>query len=182
MADADTLKQKILLLLLGGLALGFTYHPGRQWKIIKSVKREWQKIDEKKLWREIRKLYRSSLVEKRENPDGSFTFVLSQKGKAKTLNFQFEKMRLEKKNWDGKWRLVIFDIPEKIKPARDALREKLKKLGFYELQKSVFVFPYKCEDEIDFVIEFFEMRRHVRTVLAEKIDNELHLKKIFKLI
>lgn len=182
MTDTNTLKQKILLLFLGGLAIGFTYHPGRHWKIIKSVRREWKKINEKELWREIRKLYRSRLVEKRENPDGSFTFVLSRKGKAKSLNFQFEKMRLEKKDWDGKWRLVVFDVPEKIKPARDALREKLKKLGFYELQKSVFVFPYKCEDEIDFVIEFFEMRRYVRTVLAEKIDNELHLKKIFGLV
>ncbi len=69
-----------------------------------------------------------------------------------------------------------------MKRSRDALREKLKELGFYELQKSVFVFPYKSEDEIDFIIEFFEMRQYVRTILAEKIDNELHLKKIFKMI
>ncbi|MDP3093860.1 MAG: CRISPR-associated endonuclease Cas2 [bacterium] len=182
MVKLNTLTKKVLLLLAGGLALGCTYHPGRQWKIIRSVNREWKKINEKELWREIRKLYRSRLVEKKENPDGSLTFVLSTKGKIKTLNFRFEKICLQRENWDKKWRLVIFDIPERLRQARDALREKLKQLGFYELQKSVFVFPYECEDEIDFVIEFFEMRQYVRTILAEKIDNELHLKKIFDLI
>jgi len=178
----NVLKQKILLLLAGGLLLGFTYQPRRQWRILKEVSREWKKIDEKALKEEIRVLYRSKLVQRKENTDGSFSFVLSEKGKIKTLTFQFEKMRLERGNWDGKWRVVIFDIPEKRKRSRDALRDKLKELGFYELQKSVFVFPYECDDEINFVIEFFEMRQYVRTILAERIDNELHLKRIFKLV
>ncbi len=182
MAEFNALKQKILLLLFGGLAIGFTYHPRRQWQIIKSVSREWRRINKNKLQEEIRKLYRSKLIERKENSDGSFTFVLSTKGKIKTLNFRFEEIRLSRKDWDGKWRLVVFDIPEKLRRARDALREKLKELGFYELQKSVFVFPYQCEDEIDFVIEFFEMRRYVRTILAERIDNELHLKEVFGLV
>lgn len=182
MAELNILKQKILLLLAGGLALGFTHHPRKQWQIVKEISREWKKIDEKMLQEEIRKLYRSKLIERKENPDGSFTFVLSKKGEIRSLSFKFEKMRLERKNWDGKWRLVIFDIPEKRKRGRDALRGKLKEIGFRELQKSVFVFPYECEDEIEFIIEFFEMRQYVRTILAERIDNELHLKKIFRLI
>jgi DNA-binding transcriptional regulator PaaX len=76
---------------------------------------------------------------------------------------------------------VVFDIPEKLKRGRDALREKLKELGFYELQKSVFVFPYECRDEIEFIIEIFELRKYVRFGVLEEIDNELHLKKIFEL-
>ena len=56
---------------------------------------------------------------------------------------------------DGEWRIVIFDIPEKFKKAREALRMKLKELGFLELQKSVFIFPYECEDEINFIVEVF---------------------------
>jgi CRISPR-associated endonuclease Cas2 len=181
MAALNILRQKILLLFLTGFVLSFSYNPKKQWRIIKAAGREWRRIDERALKDEIQKLYRSRLVNRKENADGSFTFTLSKEGKSKILNFQFEKMRLEKKNWDKKWRLVIFDIPEKIRPARDALRNKLKELGFYELQKSVFVFPHECEDEIDFVIEFFEMRRYARTILADKIDNELHLKQIFKI-
>jgi len=91
-------------------------------------------------------------------------------------------MKIERKDWDGRWRIVVFDIPEKMRRSRDVLRDKLERLGFYELQKSVFVFPYQCEDEINFIIEYFNLRQYVRTGILEKIDNDLHLKKIFKLI
>jgi len=180
--ELNAIKQKILLLLAGGLALGFTYNPKKQWKIIREVSREWRKINEKTLQEEIRKLYRSRLIVRKENPDGSFSFILNERGKLRVLNYRFEEMILKQEEWDEKWRLVIFDIPEKKKISRDALREKLKKLGFYELQKSVFIFPYECRDEIDFIIEFFELRPYVRIILATEIDNELHLKKVFKLV
>ena len=178
----STIKQKILLLLFAGLALGYTYLPRRQWKILKGVAREWKKIDEKKLKEEIRKLYQSKLVEIKEHPDKSYTLILTAKGKLKALSYHFQEMKIKSGNWDGKWRIVVFDIPEKLRKGRDALREKLKELGFYELQKSVLVFPYQCQDEIEFIIEFFNLRKYVRFGILEYIDNELHLKKIFKLI
>ncbi len=74
-----------------------------------------------------------------------------------------------------------FRHTRKIK-ARDALRERLKNLGFYELQKSVFVFPYECQDEVNFLIEFFNLRKYVRYAVVESIDNDLHLRKIFNLL
>src|SRR3989344_3239456 len=49
--------------------------------------------------------------------------------------------------WDKKWRIVIFDIPQKFNKERNRFRYKLKNTGFYMLQKSVFVFPYPCEEE-----------------------------------
>lgn len=176
------IKEKILLILSSGLALGFTYSPNKQYKILKFAAKEWQKINERELNKEIRELYNSRLVKARENPDGSFTYVLTKKGKLKALTYQFQDMEINKSKWDGKWRVVIFDIPEKLKKSRDVLRWKLKQLEFYELQKSVFVFPYQCQDEIDFIIEFFNLRKYVRYGTLESIDNDLHLRKIFKLI
>lgn len=181
MSEDNNLKEKILLLFFAGLSLSFTYSLHKQWRIFKEVGREWRKINDRKLRLEIRKLYQSKLLERKENADGSFSFILTNKGKIRAITYRFDEMKIEKKDWDGKWRIVIFDIPEKIRKGRDALRDKLKKLGFYELQKSVFVFPYECEDEIDFIIEFFNLRRYVRSGVLEKIDNDLHLKKIFKL-
>ena len=177
----SAIKQKILLLLVNGIALGFTYTPKQQYKIFKDLARGWKAIDRKKLREEIRNLYRSRLVEIKENPDRSFTYVLTDKGKLKTLTYHFQNMEIERGNWDRKWRVVIFDIPEKLRKARDALREKLKELGFYELQKSVFVFPHECQNEIDFLIEFFDIRRYVRYGILEFIDTDLHLRKIFHL-
>lgn len=179
--DYSPLKEKILLLFFGGLALGCTYSIRRQWKILRWVAREWKKIDEKTLIEEVRKLYRSKLVAKKENQDGTFSFVLTDKGKLKTLTYRFEEIKIKKKDWDGKWRLVVFDIPEKLRRGRDALRDKLKELGFYELQKSVFILPFDCQNELEFLIEFFNLRRYVRFALLETIDNEPHLKQIFEL-
>jgi DNA-binding transcriptional regulator PaaX len=176
------IREKILLLLFSGIAFGYSYTIHRQWRIIEGVAQEWKKIEKRKLQEEIRKLYRTKILEIKENPDKSYTIVLTQKGKIKALTYHFQNMIIKRENWDGKWRIVIFDIPEKIKKARDALREKLKELGFYELQKSVFVFPYECRDEIEFIIEFFNLRKYVRIGILESVDNELHLKKIFKLI
>ncbi len=175
-------KQKILLLLLAGLAFGYSYTPQQQWRTLKQTHQEWKKINEKKLRDEIRQLYQSKLIGKRENPDQSITLFLTNKGKFKALTYHFEKMRINQDNWDDKWRIVVFDIPEKLKKGRDALRRKLKELGFYELQKSVFIFPFECQNEIEFIIEFFGLRRYVRVGILEHIDNEAHLKKIFKLI
>lgn len=177
-----SLRQKILLLLYAGVALGFTYTPKQQCKILKTLSREWKKIDRENLKKEVRNLYRSKLIEGKENPDGSFTYVLTDKGKIKAFTYHFQEMKIKKTSWDGKWRVVIFDIPEKLRTSRNALREKLKKLGFYELQKSVFVFPCECKDEIDFIIEFFNLRKYVRYGIFEFIDNDLHLRKIFRLI
>lgn len=175
-------KQKILLLLFSGIAFGFTCNPGQQWKLLKGISREWKKINEKKLKQAINELYRSKVIARKENSDKSYTLILTEKGKIKALTYHFQEMKIERKNWDGKWRCVIFDIPEKLRQGRDALRDKLKKLGFHELQKSVFIFPYGCQEEIEFIVEFFDLKKWVRFAVLETIDNELHLKKIFRLI
>jgi len=182
MSEISFIKQKILLSLMAGLAIGLTYTPKKHLQIIKGLQKEWKKINQKKLEKEIQALYRSKLIQLKENPDETFTMILTERGKSRILKYHFDQMKIEKRNWDEKWRMVIFDIPEKIRKGRDALREKLKKLGFYELQKSVFVFPYECKDEIDFLIEFFNLKRYVRYGILEKIDNDLHLRKVFGLI
>ena|SRR3989338_1246315 len=176
------LSQKILLILLSGLALSFAYTSRQYWRAVKIAGKEWKNINKKEVQDEIRKLYQSKLVKKKENLDGSITMVLTDKGKLKALTYKFDEMKIEKKDWDGKWRLLIFDIPEKIRQGRNSLREKIKQIGFYELQKSAFIFPYNCKDEIDFIIEFYRLRKYARFAVLESIDNEKHLKQIFSLL
>ncbi len=180
--NLSPIKQKILLLICSGLAIGLTYSPKKHLKIIKYFSKEWKNINEKTLNQKIRELYRSRLVDIRQNSDGILTLTLTANGKLKALSYNFEKMKINSNVWDKKWRIVVFDIPEKLRRGRDALRKKLKDLGFHELQKSVLVFPFECFDEIDFLIEFFGLRKYVRYGILESIDNDLHLKKIFKII
>jgi len=178
----STIKKKILLLLFSGLEFSYSYTPNRQWRVLKNLSRKWKEINKKELTKEIANLYKSKMIGRKENSDGSITIVLTEKGKLNTLNYYFESMKIKKENWDGKWRIVSFDIPEKKRRGRDALRKKIKELGFCELQESLWVYPYECKNEIDFIIEYFNLRKYVRFAILNYIDNELHLKEIFKLI
>lgn len=174
-------NKKILLLLFKGLEFGYSYTFRNQWKVLDSLSKEWEKIDERELKNKINQLYRSRAIKRKENPDGSVSIFLTEKGKVKALNYVFEDIKIKKSKWDGMWRIVTFDIPEKKRAGRDALREKIKQAGFYELQKSVWICPYDCKNEVDFIVEFFDLRKYVRFCILSFIDNELHLKKIFKL-
>jgi len=177
-----TTQRKILLLLLAGLALGLTRSPKKHWWILKQIPKEWRKENRQAIERAINSLYVSHLIKEKNYKDGTTTFILSENGKQRTLKFNIDKMEIKRPTqWDKKWRVVMFDIPEKLRQMRDSLRLHFKKIGLIELQKSVFVYPYPCSREIEFILEFYNARKHVRFVLAEKIDNQLHLMKKFDL-
>lgn len=53
-------------------------------------------------------------------------------------------LQQEDREWDGRWRVVIFDIPEKRRGARDVLRYRLKQWGFTPWQRSVWVSRKNC--------------------------------------
>ncbi len=112
--------------------------------------------------KDLRRLQERKLIDFREEAGGILKITLTRRGQEVILRYNFEELKIKRpRHWDGKWRLVIFDIPESHKRAREALRWKLKQLGFYPLQKSVFIHPFPCEDEIDFVSEVFGIRRHL---------------------
>lgn len=73
--------------------------------------------------------------------DERLVYRLTDKGKQKAV---WESVRIEEGKWDGKWRIVIFDIPEKRKQARHLLRSSLKKWGFKPWQKSVWATKANC--------------------------------------
>ncbi len=178
----ENTKEKILLLLLGGLAFGCSYTPGKQWMVLKTVSREWSKLDKKELRMGINDLYKIDMVDKEKGSNGFIAVKLTEKGKLRALNVQLKSLKNKKVKWDGKWRMVSFDVPEKLKKGRDNLRYKLKGIGFCELQKSVLVFPYDCEKEMSLLIKLFDLKKYVRFGVLESIDNELDLKKTFKLL
>ena len=175
-------QKKILLLLLGGLALGLSGNPRQYFKTMTQIGKEWDKINRQSLQRAIRSLYESKLTDIEEIKDGTIKMVLTDQGKKKALSYKLSEMKVKKpKYWDLKWRVVVFDIPEDLRTVREILRTYLRQLGFYQLQRSVFVIPYECNDELDFLIELYDIRKYVRRFIASGVDNELHLKDIFDL-
>lgn len=176
------LKQRVILLLAAGLTLGFSHSPRVHVKIWKNLPKAWKAIGRITLRRIIKEFKYKRLVDFKEEQDGTVTVTLTKLGEHHALRYDPEnvKIRIPRK-WDKIWRVVVFDIPEKKKRARDALRWELKKLGFFELQKSVWIFPYECDDAIDFLTEFFEIRDHVRVLEVSNISHDADLKLHFTL-
>jgi len=162
--------------------LSLTRRPDAYFRIVKGMVKEWRKINERNLRIAIKNLYKSKMVDFRENQDGTVLTILTDKGKKRILKYDIDKIEIKKPmRWDKLWRLVIFDIPEDKNLGRKALAAKLKELGFYPMQKSVFIHPYECKDEIDFIIEIFELSPYVRFLRVKDIDIELDLKERFHL-
>jgi hypothetical protein len=172
--------ENILLLLMGGVALGCSYTPGMQSRVFKAVSKEWKRINGKELKEGIDYLYRLKYIDKKGAGYDIGELELTQKGRLKSLDCRLNNIKNKKEKWDGKWRMVSFDIPEKYRQGRDALRDKLKSIGFRELQKSVLVAPYNCREEMMLLIELFKLEKYVRFGVLEYLDNEIYLKGLYK--
>lgn len=140
-----------------------------------------KKYKTKSVYSSLKRMQNQRLIEITDNGDET-TISITEKGKKKFLSYNFETMTvLIPKKWDGKWRIVGFDIPEKKKQAREALRNKMRELGFMTLQKSLFVLPYDCKKEIEFIGEFFRVNKYIIYVEATFINNQEYYKEQFGL-
>jgi len=85
------------------------------------------------------------------------------------------------KKWDGRWRVVIFDIKESRSRTRFLLRKTLSQIGFIRLQNSVWLYPHDCEDLISLLKVDFKIGKDVLYMIVEKLENDWHLRKTFNL-
>ncbi len=115
--------------------------------------------------------------------EGGWTTRLTPKGQtfADKLD-EADRICIKKpERWDGRWRIVIFDIWERRRPVRDKLRRMLQKAGFIKIQDSVWVHPYECEELVVFLRTEMRLGTGVLYIVAEGIENDAKLKKHFKL-
>lgn len=134
----------------------------------------------KSVYRALYRMKQQKLIKIKKDNGTKTTIEITEQGRKRLKKYDLDNLTLEKpKRWGGKWRIVSFDIPEKRKNAREALRNKLRDLEFYALQKSLFVSPSPCQDEIDFIAEVFKVSRNITYFETSKISNEWRLKKHF---
>lgn len=129
----------------------------------------WKNINRKELGVIIKRLEKQEMISIIEE-DGKTKIEITEKGKRRLLAYDFENMTLSAKRPDGKWRLIIFDIPEDKKRNRDALRKKLLQLDCIRLQDSVFACAYPCKKEVDFLGHFLEISDYITLVKVDSIE------------
>ena len=130
----------------------------------------------------ISRLYKSKFVKK----DYNNILILTEEGEKESLRAFIEvESALHRKgesSWDGGWRMVFFDIPEEKRKHRDYLRKILKLIGFYEFQRSIWVYPYPVPQFLKSFIFEKEIKPHVRFITTNSIDNDKDLRIIFGLM
>lgn len=176
-------KEKFLALLKLGTVLFVAFTAPGALRIFKDKFEDdsWEEYYPSSIKRTAQKLWRKGYVEiKTEGKDS--VVKLTNKGRVEILKNNLDTLEIKKPNsWDKQWRLVIFDIPEKEKAKREIFRDKLKRLGFFQMQESVFVFPYPCEKELLFLREVLEIPHSVKLIRANRIENDADLRGIFNL-
>ena len=107
---------------------------------------------------------------------------LTDKGEVKLRQLERHNYKLEKpKRWDKKWRVLIFDVPEKHRGIRDKVRNTITAVGFMRLQKSVWVYPYDCEDFINLIKADFKVGKDILYLIVDFIENDRAIKDFFQL-
>ncbi len=86
-----------------------------------------------------------------------------------------------KRRWDGRWRMVLFDIPERRRQLRDRLRATMKEAGFCRVQDSVWMYPYECEEFIALLKKQLTLGSSVLYAVIESLENDTKPRTHFKL-
>ncbi len=107
-------------------------------------------------------------------------FHLTPKGAAKIALLEAE-YSVKKSKWDGRWRVLIFDIPEYRKSVRDKIRRTLMRVGFERLQDSVWAYPYDCEDLVALLKADFRIGKDVLYMIVDELERDWRLRKAFGL-
>ncbi|HEY4499237.1 MAG TPA: CRISPR-associated endonuclease Cas2 [Candidatus Paceibacterota bacterium] len=181
-----TLAREVLrYLIIGGAVAIALSTPYGVHRLMREVKKEFKrrKLSQKNFQDTFSYLRRRGYLHM-ESRHGQDFLGLSKKGReiARTyVAFQVPSIPRPQR-WNGKWHIVLFDISTKKQSARNSLRFMLKRLGFCQLQKSVWVIPFECRKEIESLKSFFGLSdMEVRLVVSTEAGNMRHYRKIFDL-
>lgn len=134
--------------------------------------KDQRSIEKSQFWQKISYLKRRGLIDIFVK-DKERYYEISTNGKKILQKNAFKNLKVNRPNkWDGKWRIIIFDVPEKLRASRDALRDEITQLGFFQIQKSVYVYPFECSEEILFLSEQLLISKYVLIMISEIIQGE----------
>ncbi len=139
----------------------------------------WKRYNKGYLRQSLRRLEAQKLVQYAV-ADGQDIVTITKEGKTKILKYALENLEIKKpKVWDGKWRVVIYDIPARDRSLQWVIRDALKSMGFYQMQESVYLFPYPCYDEVEFLRSFYGVGAMVKYLLVTKLEDDTSYREYF---
>ncbi|PIP23356.1 MAG: hypothetical protein COX36_03765 [Candidatus Nealsonbacteria bacterium CG23_combo_of_CG06-09_8_20_14_all_38_19] len=136
---------------------------------IYKLRREYERREDRRQFSRLIYYLKKKGYIKIKNLEEKQGVILTKKGAEKVLKIKF-KLKEKKKRPDGKWQMVIFDIPERKRHFRDLFRENLRILGYKILQQSIWVCPYDVSEETEGIIRKYLLDPYVKLFLIEEIE------------
>ncbi len=143
------------------------------------------KTDQEKVKQSLYYLKRKGYISFQSNNSGVLVRLTGQgRDRLRKLQALPQKIQAPDK-WDGKWWLVASDVPTKShRQGSELLRKKLKQLGFYPFQRSLWLHPFDPRSELQWLVDYFQISRFVTVVEVSRLDkqDESEARKHFKKI
>ena len=150
--------------------------------LMRGLKKHYAKKTWRKFYHSLNYLDRRGYVKILGVKNDKIEIKITRKGESVLELVDIDSMKLPRdQQWDGKWKVVIFDVPNNKNHCRSAFTDKLKELGFVMVQKSVWAYPLECYKEIMILRKFYEIEKYVTYFEAVEIEDELHWRGKFNL-
>ena len=182
-----TKRIKLESIILGSLAVAGTVVVAaaapNMLKLLKHADLDWgSKRDPRRRLREtLSRMKRKGLV-RFETRHGRNLPRLTQEGEREARRIAVEEFKIKRPmRWDGKWRVIIFDIQERRKNLREHVRRLVSRMGFFRLQDSVWVFPYDCEEIITLLKLDLKIGSELIYMIVDAIEFDTPLRQHFEL-
>jgi DNA-binding transcriptional regulator PaaX len=139
------------------------------------------RTERNKIWNAIRYLEQKGDIEVRTDEKGDDYVYITGKGQMRLNADEIWELSITKPQcWDQKWRMVLFDFPASAR-RRHEFRAKLEDLGFEMYQRSVFIYPYECREEVFAVAKWLDLDDYIRYIVASEIHDMRRFAKLFDL-
>lgn len=119
-----------------------------------------------------------------ERKKHKYVLSLTENGKQKAGRLQIDFFKIARPTqWDRQWRILMFDVRQIQRWKRDILRSFLRRLGFIQFQKSVWIHPFDCKHEVQILQKLLELdSNEVKLIIAIDIgEEEAYLCRRFKI-
>ena len=94
-------------------------------------------------------------------------YYLTKRGEIRIEEAAGRIFKLNPHEWDGRWRMLMYTIPEEKRQIRDELRKELLWSGFGTFSNSCWISPNDLEKEVNVLIEKYDIQPYVDFFISE---------------
>jgi phenylacetic acid degradation operon negative regulatory protein len=97
------------------------------------------------------------------------------------LSLEFPFLRFLKEKWDGKWRILSYEIPEKKRELRDKLRREVSGWGLGPWHRSFWLTPHPIIDSLRSLVSQKEEEQYIQAFESEHVfgDRAVLIEKVW---